>query len=121
MVPAGAVVATLGSDQYLLNLNEARARYDIIARELTKKFEEIARMPLGAAAAWLSAGPHRQQGEFVLVLAPAETTGDVLAEGQRVLAVLLESMPASEAARLAARISGAPKNALYRLALERSK
>jgi len=93
----------------------------VIARELTKKFEEIARMPLGAAAAWLSAGPHRQQGEFVLVLAPAETTGDVLAEGQRVLAVLLESMPASEAARLAARISGAPKNALYRLALERSK
>ena len=93
----------------------------VIARELTKKFEEIARMPLGAAAAWLSAGPHRQQGEFVLVLAPALTTVDVLAEGQRVLAVLLESMPASEAARLAARISGAPKNALYRLALERSK
>ena len=78
-------------------------------------------MPLGAAAEWLAAGPHRQQGEFVLVLAPADPSGDVLAEGQRVLAVLLESMPASEAARLAARISGAPKNALYRLALERSK
>ena len=93
----------------------------VIARELTKKFEEIARMPLGAAAAWLCAGPHRQQGEFVLVLAPVDTTLDILVEGQRVLAVLLESMPASEAARLAARISGAPKNALYRLALERSK
>jgi len=35
--------------------------------------------------------------------------------------VLLESLPASEAARLAARISGAPKNALYRRALERNK
>ena len=93
----------------------------VIARELTKKFEEVARMPLGAAAEWLAAGQHRQQGEFVLVLAPADTTGDALAEGERVLAVLLESLPASEAARLAARISGAPKNALYRLALERSK
>jgi 16S rRNA (cytidine1402-2'-O)-methyltransferase len=93
----------------------------VVARELTKKFEEVARMPLGAAAEWLAAGPHRQQGEFVLVLAPADTSGDVLAEGQRVLEVLLESLPASEAARFAARISGAPKNALYRLALERNK
>jgi len=93
----------------------------VIARELTKKFEEVARMPLGEASAWLSAGQHRQQGEFVLVLAPADAADDVLEEGKRVLAVLLESLPASEAARLAARISGAPKNALYRLALERSK
>ena len=93
----------------------------VIARELTKKFEEVARMPLGAATDWLAAGPHRQQGEFVLVLAPADASGDVLAEGERVLAVLLESLPASEAARLAARISGAPKNALYRIALERTK
>ncbi len=93
----------------------------VIGRELTKKFEEVARMPLGAAAAWLRAEPHRQQGEFVLVLAPADARGDVLAEGERVLAVLLESLSASEAARLAARISGAPKNALYRRALERNK
>jgi 16S rRNA (cytidine1402-2'-O)-methyltransferase len=93
----------------------------VIARELTKKFEEIARIPLGEAPAWLSAGPHRQQGEFVLVLAPGEEAADPLAEGERVLTLLLESLPASDAARLAARISGAPKNALYRLALERSK
>ena len=93
----------------------------VIARELTKKFEEIARIPLGEAPAWLCAGPHRQQGEFVLVLAAGEEAADPLAEGARVLALLLESLPASEAAKLAARISGAPRNALYRLALERSK
>ena len=93
----------------------------VIARELTKKFEEIARMKLGEAPAWLLAGPHRQQGEFVLVIAPAEEAADPLAAGERVLEVLLESLPASEAARLAARISGASKNALYRRALERSK
>jgi GAF domain-containing protein/biotin carboxyl carrier protein len=36
VVPAGAVVATLRSDEYLLHLHEARARYDVIARELMR-------------------------------------------------------------------------------------
>jgi 16S rRNA (cytidine1402-2'-O)-methyltransferase len=40
------------------------------------------------------------------------------AQAERVLDVLLESLPASEAARLAARITGAPRNALYKAALE---
>jgi len=91
----------------------------VIARELTKMFEEIARLRLGQALAWLEAGPHRQQGEFVLVLGPAREAprGD-LAEGKRVLALLLEALPASDAARLAAKISGAPRRELYRIALE---
>ncbi len=98
------------------------AREVVIARELTKKFEEIARLPLGEAAAWLAAGAHRQQGEFVLVLGPAAAEApDPLAEGRRVLALLLDSLPPSEAARLAAKITGAPRNELYRLALERAK
>ncbi|TAN56044.1 MAG: 16S rRNA (cytidine(1402)-2'-O)-methyltransferase [Betaproteobacteria bacterium] len=92
----------------------------VIARELTKLFEEIARLKLGQAPAWLEAGPHRQQGEFVLVLGPGQEARDGdLAEGRRVLALLLEVLPASEAARLAARISGAPRRELYRVALER--
>lgn len=96
------------------------AREIVIARELTKKFEEIARMPLADAPAWFDADAHRQQGEFVLVLGPGEPAADD-AEGERVLAVLLESLPASDAARLAARITGASKNALYRLALAAKK
>ena len=92
----------------------------VICRELTKKFEEVARLPLGQGARWLDA-PHRQQGEFVLVLAPGgEKPGDG-ADAERVLAVLLEALPPSEAAKLAARITGAPKNELYRKALERAK
>jgi 16S rRNA (cytidine1402-2'-O)-methyltransferase len=93
----------------------------VLARELTKKFEEVARMPLSQAAAWLAAGPHRQQGEFVLVLGPGATEAPGLDEGERVLGVLLESLPASEAAKLAARITGAPRNALYKRALELAK
>ncbi len=93
----------------------------VIARELTKKFEEVARLPLAQAVAWLKAGAHRQQGEFVLVLGAGTVAAPGLDEGGRVLDILLESLPASEAAKLAARITGAPRNALYKLALERAK
>ena len=92
----------------------------VIARELSKKFEEIARMKLADAPAWL-AGPHRQEGEFVLILGPGEARDKELAEGERVLGVLLESMSPSEAARLAARITGIPKKALYASAIKRPK
>jgi len=93
----------------------------VIARELTKKFEEVARLPLAAAPAWLEANAHRQQGEFVLVLAPGAPARPDAGAAQRVLDVLLETLPASEAAKLAARITGAPRNALYKRALERGK
>ena len=97
------------------------AREIVIARELTKKFEEIARLPLAAAAEWLAAAPHRQQGEFVLVLGPATAQPGVdETEAERVLAVLLEALPASEAAKLAARITGASRKALYEQALRRA-
>ncbi|MFY9609169.1 MAG: GAF domain-containing protein [Blastocatellia bacterium] len=36
LVPTGAVVATLRSEEYLLNLNNARSRYDMTSRELTR-------------------------------------------------------------------------------------
>lgn len=36
LVQKGAVVATLRSDEYLLNLRDARARYDVLARELVR-------------------------------------------------------------------------------------
>jgi 16S rRNA (cytidine1402-2'-O)-methyltransferase len=94
------------------------ARELVIARELTKKFEEVARLPLGEAAAWLSARAERGKGEFVLVLQPGaeRKAGSLDADG--VLEVLLEVMAPSKAARLAAKITGAPKNVLYRKTLK---
>jgi 16S rRNA (cytidine1402-2'-O)-methyltransferase len=97
------------------------ARQIVIARELTKKFEEVARLPLAEAPAWLSAQPHRTQGEFVLVLAPGEPRPAAAKDAERTLEVLLEELSPSDAARLAARITGAPKRELYRKALERAK
>jgi len=93
----------------------------VIARELTKKFEEVARLPLGGALDWLGERPERAQGEFVLVLAPGEERPAAAVDAERVLAVLLEALAPSEAAKLAARITGLPKGELYRKALQRGK
>lgn len=92
----------------------------VIARELSKRFEEIARMPLAEAPAWLEGGPHRQQGEFVLVLGAGEARR-LPADAERVLGILLKDLPAAEAAKLAAKITGAPRKELYAAAVKRSK
>lgn len=93
----------------------------VIGRELTKKFEEVARLKLGEATAWLQARREREQGEFVLVLAPGGEQRAESVDADRVLELLLETLPPSEAAKLAARITGLPKNELYRKALAKGK
>jgi 16S rRNA (cytidine1402-2'-O)-methyltransferase len=94
----------------------------VIARELTKKFEEVVRLPLGKAPAWLEAAPQRLQGEFVLVIGAGEAARPERGlDADAVLETLLEALTPSEAARLAARITGTPKNVLYRKALARAK
>ena len=88
-----------------------------IGRELTKQFEEIATVAADAFPAWLAAGPQRLRGEFALVLHPA-----ALAlprdDGLRVLRLLLEQLPLKTAVKLAADITGAPRNDLYDTALK---
>ena len=94
-----------------------------IGRELTKKFEEMARMPLGAAPAWLDERPQREQGEFVLVIAPGNTSGKQTAgspDADHVLETLLAALGPSDAAKLAARLTGQTRKALYARALELS-
>lgn len=93
-----------------------------LGRELTKQFEEIATMPCADAPAWLAAKKERSQGEFALLLHPAAQTGDAgQAEGQRVLQLLLAELPTKTAVKLAAEITGAPRNALYDWALQLKK
>ena len=89
----------------------------VIARELTKLFETVHSLPLAAALDWLKEDPNRQRGEFVLIVSGASAEADS-GEGERVLKLLLDDgLPTRQAARLAAAISGAAKNALYDLAL----
>ena len=90
----------------------------VIARELTKMFEQIARMPLADASAWLAADANHQRGEFVLVVSGPPPRSGMDAETERVLSALLAELPVKQAAKLAAEITGQPKNALYARALE---
>ena len=91
-----------------------------VGRELTKQFEEIATMPAHALAAWLAAGPQRTRGEFALVLHPA-TEKEAPQDHTRVLQLLLAELPLKTAVKLAADITGAPRNELYEAALALKK
>ncbi len=87
-----------------------------LARELTKQFEQITTLPAAALAGWLQQDPLRCRGEFVVVLHPVATSADQ-AQGLDVLQRLLEELPLKSAVRLAADITGVPRNQLYEAAL----
>jgi 16S rRNA (cytidine1402-2'-O)-methyltransferase len=87
-----------------------------IGRELTKQFEEIATLTAEGLPAWLTQDANRLRGEFVLVLHPAQTQAAV-GPDSRVLKLLLEQVPLKTAVKLAAEITGEPRNTLYDLAL----
>ena len=102
------IVAVLGAERPLC-----------LARELTKLYEDSVTTTAAEVAAWLQADDNRQRGEFVLIVGGAAAVADERqAEGERVLRILLGSLPASSAARLAAEISGARKKDLYALAVQ---
>lgn len=87
-----------------------------IGRELTKQFEEIATLAARDFKAWLQGDANRLRGEFALLLHPAP----VAAEGGdavRILTLLLAELPLKTAVKLAADITGQPRNALYEQAL----
>lgn len=87
-----------------------------VGRELTKQFEEIATVAASALPAWLAADTNRLRGEFALVLHPLAPAPEV-AQDTRVLRLLLEQLPLKTAVKLAADITGEPRNALYQIAL----
>jgi 16S rRNA (cytidine1402-2'-O)-methyltransferase len=128
----GQAVQQLASEPRAVVLLEAPHRIEALAqalavlgdrrvtvgRELTKQFEDIATLPAAELTGWLAADAHRTRGEFALVLHPRpEQAPDQLAEAERVLALLLAELPVKTAVRLAAEITGAPRNAVYERAL----
>lgn len=94
----------------------------LLARELTKTFETLKGLPLGELREFVASDSNQQRGECVLLVAgkPAPV-GDEAVDAQtlRVLDLLLAELPVKRAAALAAEITGARKNQLYQLALER--
>lgn len=89
-----------------------------VARELTKKFETVYRGELGSLASRAATDADMVRGEIVIVVqgaAQATAAGD--GDADRVLRVLLGDLPVSQAAKLAAQITGRPRKELYERAL----
>ena len=90
------------------------AREAVLAREITKRFETVLDGTLASIADAVGADPNQRKGEFVVVVAGAPEDSDAaLREGRRLYAKLAEVMKPSQAAKLAAELSGAPRKALY--------
>jgi len=95
------------------------ARAAVYARELSKQFETVRHATLGELVAWAGADPNQQRGEIVVLVhgavAAATETGE---DAARILRILIKELPVSQAAALAAEITGLKKNQLYELALQ---
>lgn len=90
------------------------ARRGTIARELTKLFETVLDGTLADLRQRVGADANQRKGEFVLIVEGAGEDADAaVAEGKRLYAKLTEYLKPSQAAKLAAELSGAPRKALY--------
>ena len=85
-----------------------------LCRELTKLHEEVLRMTLGEACAYYET--HAPRGEFVLVIDGGAPVQEVGAEDALALARIYmeQGLSPAAAAKLAAKETGTPKNAIYR-------
>ncbi len=95
-------------------------RQAVMARELTKRFETIRGDTLAALVQWMTADPNQQKGEFVVLVQGLTQVENhaVTPEAEQLLLLLLEELPIKKAAKLAARITGLNKRALYDRALQ---
>jgi 16S rRNA (cytidine1402-2'-O)-methyltransferase len=93
----------------------------VIARELTKVFETVYRGTLTELAQRARQDTDMQRGEIVIVVEGAPPAAEADDTGiERVLGVLLAQLSVSQAADLAAALTGASRNTAYRLALKLS-
>ncbi len=91
------------------------ARKAVVARELTKLYEEVRAGTLDELGAWAETQP---RGEIVLIVAGSGEAPVDEADVETLIATLRRSgLSASQAAREAAAISGLPRSELYQIAV----
>jgi 16S rRNA (cytidine1402-2'-O)-methyltransferase len=107
----GRVAETLGD----LAAAGAGDREAVVARELTKQFEEFRRGMVRELAAHCDANPPR--GEVVIIVAGGEApTLDEAALKARAAALRADGLSARDVVRVLMEDEGAPRNLAYRLA-----
>lgn len=94
------------------------ARKVVVARELTKLYEQTFSGTASELLEWLESDLNHQRGEFVLMvqgsLPTAETKGMAL---EPLLTLLMKEVSVKQAAKLASQITGEAKNTCYKVAL----
>lgn len=101
----------------------AADRLITLARELTKKFEQVVRLPVSQLPGWMDADPVRQKGEFVLVIQGAPTGPEqqeiVITQTQlkQTIRQMLNEMPLKQVVAICTELSGLPKNSVYKMAV----
>lgn len=91
-------------------------RLAAVCRELTKKFETVLGGALSGLQEELRRDANQSRGEFVVIVAGHEESEDAaLSDAHRMALALLEFLPASQAARVAAQLNGVPRRAIYQL------
>ena len=104
------IEATLGDLAEILG----ETRRAAVSREISKKFETTYRGTLGELRHRVAADADMRRGEIVIVVeGGGHVAGADEAELDRVLRLLLAELPAAQAARLAARLTGADRRELY--------
>lgn len=92
-------------------------RETALCRELTKRFEEVLRLPLGALIAALSG--RALKGECVVVVAPPDDPPEPAQDDLRMaLMAALRTRTVRDAATAVAERFGIPRKGVYKLALE---
>jgi 16S rRNA (cytidine1402-2'-O)-methyltransferase len=87
-----------------------------VCRELTKKFETVLRVPLAEMKMALAEDSNQSRGEFVVVVDGYEGSEDAaLSSAHEMALALLEYLPASQAARVAAQLNDVPRRKVYDL------
>ncbi len=92
------------------------SRKVVVAREITKKFESVYHGEILSVIEQLSADALAQKGEFVVMLAGAQTDENKV-DIDQILRLLLAELGVSKASKITAEITGVNKNQCYQRAL----
>ena len=91
-------------------------RLAAVCRELTKKFETVMRAPLAEISKRIAADKNQTKGEFVVVIEGYEgSEGESMVVALNMASALLEYLPASQAARVAAKLNDVSRRDVYKL------
>jgi len=92
-----------------------------VAREMTKQFECVYYGTTSALALRAQQDKDMKRGELVIIVAGAEEKSQALSDADTVLRILLADLAPAQAAKLAARLTGAKREDLYQRAVALSE